>query len=86
MGKSTGGLSPAVTAAIVVVAIIIAVAGGVWFLNKPPKDAIADAVHRERGSSDTTAAPKGPMGGAPPKAGASDYANPSAMPSAPAGR
>jgi cell division protein FtsN len=86
MGKSGGAISPTATVVIIVVAVIVILAGGLWFMNKPAKDTIADAVKQQRGAAGATANGPAPMGGVAPKPGASDYANPNPMPSAPARR
>jgi hypothetical protein len=86
MGKSGGAVSPAATVAIIVVVVILVLAGGFWYMNKPPRDPIAEAVKRERGAAGTAANGPAPMGGVAPKPGATDYANPNPMPSAPARR
>lgn len=85
MGKSAGALSPAATVALIVAVVVLVVAGGFWYLNKPPKDPIAEAVHSERGASGGDANARAPMGGVAPKPGATDYA-PAPMPGSPAGR
>ena len=86
MGKSGGAVSPAATVAVIVAVVVIALAGGLWYMNKPPKDKIAEAVRQQRDTAGTAAGGPAPMGGVAPKPGATDYANPNPLPGAPARR
>jgi hypothetical protein len=65
--------------------VVLAVVGGIWYMNTPKSDPIAEAVHRERGSAALSAAPSGPLGGQPPKAGPTDYAPSGPRPPRPGG-
>jgi hypothetical protein len=85
-GSSNNSISPLAASIIIVIVIVLVVAGGLWFMNKPKADPIAEAIHKERGSAAPSAAPQGPLGGQAPRAGATDYAPAGPMPTPPSGR
>ncbi len=80
MTNQSNQINPVMVAVVIGLSLIVVIVGGIWYMNKPPKDTIAEAVHQERGNVAPAIARGAPMGGIPPQPGASDYARSRPMP------
>jgi hypothetical protein len=86
MAARSSEVSGATATVVIIVLVIAIIAGGIWFVNRPPRDEIAAAVTSARGGAPAPIGPGAPMGGVPPKPGASDYQRATPMPAAPPAR
>lgn len=86
MAAGSSEVSQPIAIVAIIILIVAVVAGGIWYINKPPRDEIAAAVLHQRGNGPAPIGPGAPMGGVPPKAGPTDYSRATPMPSAPSGR
>lgn len=77
-------ISPAMAAVLVAVVVVVALVGGIWYLNRPHEDSVQAAYDASHPAGSATQAVNAPMGGAgPPKAGSSDYGSAAGSPRPP---